>query len=88
MIEFLLGGSPFGPSGSLLGVPLSTVVVGVPFALLVGGIVWVCRISRVDPEPRSFRATTHPDPIDRVVRGAILAGLAFAVVLALGLAAR
>ena len=67
-----------------LGLPVSVVLVVVAFALLAGGLVVIRRISRVDPDPRVFRATTHPDALDRVVRGVALAAVVFAAVFALG----
>jgi hypothetical protein len=68
---------------TFLGLPLTLVLVAVAFVILAGGFAWMRRISQADPEPRSFRATTRPDPIDRLVRGVILAGVAFAAVYAL-----
>ena len=82
MIEFLLMSSPFHGTGSILGVPLGVVIVAIAFVLLAAGFVWMRRISRVDGEPRSFRATTHPGPLDRLVRGVALATVVFAAVFA------
>jgi hypothetical protein len=82
---FLFGGPPvFDSQVSFFGLPLTTILFALAFAALVGATLWIRRISRVDPEPRSFRATTHPGPLDRLTWAAAIAAVAFAAVFALG----
>jgi hypothetical protein len=67
----------------VLGLPLSTVIVAVAFVVLVAGFAWMRRITGVEREPRTFRATTRPDPFDRSMRAVALAAVVFAAVFAL-----
>ena len=66
---------------SIFGIPSNVVLFAVAIALLVAGAVIALRIGRGDPEPRPFRATTHADATDLVIR-VVIAGLAGAAGLA------
>jgi hypothetical protein len=72
------------PQVSGQGAPLGALIVGTGFALLVAGSMWMRRISSVEKEPKSFRATTAPSPLDRLTLGVALAAVVFAAVFALG----
>lgn len=77
----------FESSVQPFGFPLDAMIVALGLVGVVTGFLWIRRITHVDPDPRIFRATTHPDPTDVVLRPVIAAAVAFIVVLALGLAA-
>ena len=87
MVDLFFGTPMFDSRVSLWGLPLSTAIFAVAVAVLVAGVLWLRRITSVEGEPRTFRATTRPDPVDRVIRGLVLAAIVFAVVFALGLTA-
>ena len=82
MFDLFFGTPMFDPQVSVNGMPLSALLLAAGFVLLVAGFVWMRRISSVDGDPRSFRATTRPSSLDRLVRGVALATVVFAAVFA------
>jgi hypothetical protein len=48
----------FDDRPSFLGLPYEAIVLAVAIVGLLVGAAWVRRISRADPEPRAFRAST------------------------------
>ena len=65
LVVLLFAGAPHGIGPMFeappvaLGLPLGTLIIAIGIALHLGGIVWMVRILRADPEahPSWFRAT-------------------------------
>ena len=60
---------------AIFGLPADVLLFGVAAGLLVAAFVITVRMTRGDPEPRPFRATTHADASDLVTR-VVLVGVA------------
>ena len=67
LLAFLVVAAPdtthprFDAPPLLVGLPLGSVIVAIGIALHLGGLAWMVRILRADPEGHasSFRATRH-----------------------------
>jgi hypothetical protein len=66
---------------AILGIPTNVLRFAAVVAILPAAFVITVRITRGDPEPRPFRATTHADASDLVTR-IVVVGLAGAAGLA------
>jgi hypothetical protein len=75
------------PTVNYLGIPANILVTGVGLGLLVIGFLWLRQVTRGDPEPDSFWATTRKRPRLNVALGAglALAGVATVLVVLLKL---
>ncbi len=71
----------FDARPSLFGLPTEVIVIAVAAALWLAGVLFLRRITHVDAEPRSFRATTRLESSDLVTR-VVAAGLVGAAALA------
>jgi hypothetical protein len=71
----------FANRQGVFGLPVDVLMVVVAIGLSVAGIVFMRRITHVDPEPRSFRSTTRMEASDLVTR-VVIAGLVCAGALA------
>jgi hypothetical protein len=65
----------------LFGIPANVLLFAVTVIVAAAAFVVTVRITRGDPEPRPFRATTHADATDLVTR-VVIVGLAGAAGLA------
>jgi hypothetical protein len=71
----------FDDRQAIFGIPTTVLLFGIAAALLVAAFVITVRMTRGDPEPRPFRATTGADATDLITRGVVV-GLAGAAGLA------
>jgi hypothetical protein len=71
----------FDDRQTILGIPTNVLLFGIAAALLLAAFVITVRMTRGDPEPRPFRATTGDDATDVITR-VVVFGLAGAAGLA------
>lgn len=73
----------FGPHPGLFGIPAMAFILAFAAAISAVGIVWVRRLTEIEPESRSFRATASRPRVYRPVL--IGLGVAILALLAIGL---
>jgi hypothetical protein len=73
----------FTNPGGAFGLPYSVIVFAVGVALSIVGVVWALRLTEIEPDAHSFRATAPPARDHRVVL--IGLGVGILALLAIGL---